>query len=76
MGLDTSPSDAPIEPKSLEDVEKVYRRHFPSTFLILTQFIIFSSSSGSTRLDKAKRVVGSITATAKSSEIIRRLAAC
>ena len=23
MGLDTLPSDAPIEPKSLEDVEKV-----------------------------------------------------
>ena len=61
MGLDTSPSDTPIEPKSLEDVEKVRQRLFPSAFLMLTQIMVFSSSSSSMRLDKAKRVVGSIT---------------
>ena len=60
MGLDTLPSDAPIEPRSLEDVEKVRQRLSPSAFLMLTQFMVFSSSSSSTRLDKATRVVGSI----------------
>ncbi len=60
MGLETSPGDAPIEPKSLGDVEKVHQRLLSSTFLMLTQFMVFSSSSSSTRLDKAKRVEGSI----------------
>ena len=61
MGLDTLPSDAPIEPKCLEDVEKVRQRLFSSAFLMLTQFMVLSSSNSSTRLDKAKRVLGSIT---------------
>ena len=61
MGLDTLPSDAPIEPKSLEDVEKVRQRLSLSAFLMLTQFMVLSSSSSSTRLDKAKRVLESIT---------------
>ena len=59
MGLNMSPGDAPIEPTSLEDVEKVRWRLFPSAFLMLTRFMVSSSSCSFTRLDRAKRVVGS-----------------
>ena len=68
MRLDMAPSDAPIEPKSLEDVEKVRQRLLLSAFLMLTRFLVLSSSSSSTRLDRAKRVVGSIMHCKKSRD--------